>query len=223
MAVTGKIVSLARSSSLCRAVNTSVTEIAQDTGAVCSVLALDKNGQVIIESRGRLFVTASGSGMLGSTESQREVHFASNTIPILPRHEFMRDGHFVAGAYRYPSTPGQAVVITEGATEISSLALHDFISLFQFTRKASQALSSHTHVRRCAMASDGKMINLIPLHGLSDDWNPIKYDVKKYYSTYPGYLTSEDAPKSSKDILDNIQQHLVAVSGLREPFDKTFI
>jgi len=74
-------------------------------GATCSILALSKTGQVTVESSGRLFVTAMGSGMVGntSTESHREVHFVPNTLPILPRHEFIRDGHFVAGAYRYPS------------------------------------------------------------------------------------------------------------------------
>lgn len=222
-AVTGKTVGLARNSSLRKAVKMSVTEFVQDTGAVCAVLALDKTGQVTIESSGRLFVTAAGSGTLGSTKSQHEVHFASNTIPLVPRHEFLRDGHFVAGAYRYPTTPGQAVVITEGVIEMSSLGLHDFTKLFLFSRKAAEALTSHTSVRRCAMASDGKMIHLIPLHGLNDDWSPVIHAVEQFYPTYPGYLTPENAPKGSKDYLDNIQQRLIAVSGLREPFDTTYL
>ncbi|KAG5638098.1 hypothetical protein H0H81_001865 [Sphagnurus paluster] len=221
--VIGKIVGLARNSSLRKAINISVTEFVQDTGALCSVLALDSTGQGTVESSGPLFVIATGSKMPGSTELRREVHFASSTIPLLPRHEFMQDGHFVAGAYRYPSTPGHAVVLTRGAIDIPSLYLDDFMNLFQFTRKAAQALTSHTRVRRCAMASDGELIHLIPLHGLGECWNPVTHATEEYNPIYPGYLTSKNGPRSSTEELNNIQQRLVAVSGLREPFDRTFL
>ncbi len=193
-------------------------------GATCSILALSKTGQVTVESSGRLFVTAMGSGMVGntSTESHREVHFVPNTLPILPRHEFIQDGHFVAGAYRYPSTPGYTVVITRGSIDISSLGLHDFISLFRFTRKVAQALALSAHTQRCAMASDGQTIHLIPLHGLGNHWSPVTHIMEEYNPTYPGYLTSKNGPKSPNDVLNNIQKRLIAVSGLQKPFDQTF-
>ena len=163
-----------------------------------------------------------GSGMVGNTESHREIHFVPNTLPILPRHEFIRDGHFVAGAYRYPSTPDHSVVITRGSIDISSLGLHDFISLFRFARKVAQALASSAHAQRCAMASDGQTIHLIPLHGLSNHWSPVTHVMEEYNSTFPGYLTSKNGPKSPNDVLNNIQKRLVSVSGLQEPFDQTF-
>ena len=165
-----------------------------------------------------------GSGTVGDSESRhREVHFVPNTIPILPRHEFIRDGQFVAGAYRYPFTPGHSVVITKGSIDISSLGLDDFVSLFRFTRKVAQALALSAHVQRCAMASDSQTIHLIPLHGLNMYWSPVTHAKEEYDSTYPGYLTSKSGPKSPNDVLNDIQKRLIAVSGLQEPFDSTFI
>ena len=163
-----------------------------------------------------------GSGKVENTESHRKVHVVPNTLPTLLRHEFIQDGHFVAGAYLYPSTPGHTVVITRGPIDISFLDLHDFIALFRFTRKVAQALALSTNVQRCAMASDGQTIHLIPLHGLGSHWSPVTHIAEEYNSTYPGYLTSKNGPKSSNDVINNIQKRLIAVSGLQEPFDQTF-
>jgi L-asparaginase / beta-aspartyl-peptidase len=219
----GKIASAARSSSLSSAVKTSVAEFVQDAGVTCAVLVLDKTGELVIESSARLFVAAYGSGALESTETQRHVRFVPDTIPLLPRHEFMRDGRFAAGAYRYPTTPSQAVVTSEGVTDITALPLSEFIHLFRFTRKAARALAASTRVRRCALASDGTILHIVPLHGLSNHWSPVLSTNKVHYTAFPGYLETTSGPEASKESLNVIQQRLSAASGLQEPFDKTFL
>ena len=187
------------------------------------MLALSATGQAAVESCGRLFVTASGSGTPGNVEPQRIVHFVPDTIPVLPCHEFMRDGRFVAGTYRYPITPGHSVVLAEATPNITALSSHNFSSLLQFTRTAAQALVGHTGVQRCALASDGSTLHLIPLHGLSDHWSFIEYTEEEYHTSFPGYLTSKNGPKSTAEELDKIQRRLTAVSGLKAPFDHTFL
>jgi beta-aspartyl-peptidase (threonine type) len=184
---------------------------------------LDKTGEPVIESSARLFVAAYGSGVLDNTETQRHVRFVPNTIPLLPRHEFMRDGRFAAGAYRYPTTPGQAVVIGEGVTDITALPLAEFIDLFRFTRKAAHALAASTHVRRCALASDGRILHLVPLHGLSNHWSPVLFKREEHHAAFPGYLETGSGPEVSKESLNVIQRRLLAASGLQEPFDETFV
>jgi beta-aspartyl-peptidase (threonine type) len=204
------------------AVKTAIAEFTQDTGAVCSVLALHRTGKLAAESSARLFVTASGSGTLGNTTTHREVHVLPNTIPILPRHEFMRDGRFVVGACRYPITQGHAVVLVEAISDFTTLDPHEFGNLFRFTRKAALALVAYTGVHRCALASDGTTLQLIPLHGLSDQWHRITSSGQEYHTTFPGYLSSRTGPKAPTEDLIAIQTRLMSASGLSEPFDQTF-
>ena len=183
------------------------------------MLALSATGQTAVESCGRPFVTASGSGTPGNVEPQRIVHFVPNTIPVLLYHEFMRDGRFVAGIYRYPITPGYSVVLAEATPNITALGSHGFNSLLRFTRTAAHALVGHTCVQRCALASDGTTLHLILLHGLSDHWSSIEYAEEEYHTTFPGYLTSKNGPKSTAEEFGEIQRRLMAVSGLKVPFD----
>ena len=46
---------------------------------------------------------------------------------------------------------------------------------------------------------------IVPLHGLSDDWHPILAEDTEYHETYPGYITSKNGPKMDDAKLTEIQ------------------
>ena len=46
---------------------------------------------------------------------------------------------------------------------------------------------------------------IVPLHGLSNDWHPILSEDAEYHEIYPGYVTSKNGPKMDDTRLTEIQ------------------
>lgn len=98
-----------------------------------------------------------------------------------------------------------------------------FVRILRAARKLAGALCSELAVSRCALVSDGSgSISLIPLHGTGPDWKPITASSTEFNATYPGYITSKNGPRMTDKALDENRDVVTRLTGLREPFDRTF-
>ncbi|PCG93817.1 Aminoacyl-tRNA synthetase, class II (D/K/N) [Penicillium occitanis (nom. inval.)] len=189
-------------------------------GASCAVLAIDANGESIVESNARHFPVAWGSSSSPSPKSV--IH--PTTIPVLQTHEIYHDDQLVIGHSRYPSTRGHTLAAFK--TDVKSLfalTLDEFLRAMNTLRTINSALRKFYHVERCALITEGKdVLSIWPLHGLGRDWKPIMSDVKEYHKTFPGYVSSHDGPMMASEQLDDICSKIRSVSGLSEPLNYRF-
>lgn len=123
---------------------------------------------------------------------------------------------------RTPTAPGQLTLRPSSGQHVNDLPLHDFLTFFILTRRIALHLQSITSVRRVAMACDGIEVQLIPLHGLEDDWKPILHDEKVWYDPWPGWFTTKNGPTAKPEDLVATQSQITAISGLQQPYDMSF-
>lgn len=162
--------------------------LSREREASCAVLAIDANGESIVESNARHFPVAWGSSSSPSPNSV--IH--PTTIPVLQTHEIYHDDQLVIGHSRYPSTRGHTLAAFK--TDVKSLfalTLDEFLRAMNTLRTVNSALHKFYQVERCALITEGKdVLPIWPLRGLGRDWKHIMSDVKEYHKTFPGYVSS---------------------------------
>ncbi|EEA25265.1 L-asparaginase, putative [Talaromyces marneffei ATCC 18224] len=188
-------------------------------GASCSVVALDANGESVVESNARHFPVSWGSS---STSPESLIH--PTTIPVLQTHIFYQDNQLIIGHSRYPSTRGHTLAAFKTDVEsLFDLSLDEFVRAMKAIRTVTSAVRKFYQVGRCALITEGKnVLSIWPLHGLGRDWKPITSDVKEYQKSFPGYISSYDGPMMASEQLDEICSKIRSVSGLSDPLNYRF-
>ncbi len=125
---------------------------------------------------------------------------------------------------RFPTTLGHTVVtLQQPATSLFSCTQQDFIAILLTVRKVAATLCAFYHVHRCALITGGlSKLSILPLHGLSEEWEPVTSHTKDFHETFPGYITTEDAPQIDSTKLQMICTKIQAVSGVTEPYNYHF-
>ncbi|KAF5019627.1 hypothetical protein F66182_8373 [Fusarium sp. NRRL 66182] len=187
-------------------------------GASCSLVALDAHGKLVVESTARLFSVASASSSEAPTA---QLH--PTTFPVLASHEFYSDHQLSIGLSRYPVTRGHALVTIKSGKALFSLEASEFTNAMTQVSTAVSLLTDHYQVERCALASNGAdRLSLLPLHGLTKDWQAITSDIKEFHDNFPGYVSSKDGPMMEASRLDDICSRIRRISGLSSSPDYTF-
>ncbi|KAI4115074.1 MAG: hypothetical protein LQ338_007910 [Usnochroma carphineum] len=138
--------------------------------------------------------------------------------PLQPRHVFYEDRLLVAGLTQYPTTDGHVVLECRATPKLMSLQLARFVDLLSTIRHLSWFMGS-----RCGLACDGgSNLSLIPLHGLSKHWEPVIHEEKVFDSSFPGYLTTKNGPKSTDSDLTATQAKILHSNPLKEPYEYSF-
>ena len=182
----------------------------------CAIIAIDSTGQVSIQSSGRALLVAS------CTSYSSAASVIGTTLPLFSQHTFYRDSLLTAGFTRYPWTPGQ-VVAALNENDLWSLSAEKFLDAMSTLRGLSGILNDELKTYRSALSYDGgRVISLIPLHGLSEEWSPIMHEEQEYHEMFPGYLTSKPGPTSPDSSLNEIQSRIARINGIKEPFDYHF-
>jgi len=215
--IASKVAALKQTMPLDDAVTQAIINKSEKNPSPCAIIAINSTGQASIQSSGRVFLTAS------HTSSYSEASVIGATIPLLSQHTFHRDTLVSVGLTRYPITPGHTVVTCHRTNELMSLSLHEFLTVPNTARQFASAVSSAMQANRCGLVCDGRgLISLIPLHGLTKEWNPVVHDVEEYHATFPGYLTSKNGPKMADSFLDEIRARINTMTGITEPFNNHF-
>lgn len=182
----------------------------------CTIIAIDSSGQVSIQSSGRAFLVAS------CTSSNSAASVIGTTLPLFSQHTFYRNSLLTAGFTRYPWTPGQ-VVAALNENDLWSMSSENFLDTMSTLRGLSRVLNDELKTYRSALSYDGgRIISLIPLHGLTKEWSPIMHEVQEYHEMFPGYLTSKPGPTSLDNTLNEIQSRIARISSIKEPFNYHF-
>ena len=188
----------------------------------CSVAAIDLKDGVSISSTAKVFYTASMSSL---TDSESVVW--PPTCPFMSNHLVYEDDRLAIGLSRYPTTRGQLITQLNhlmAGKYLFSLDCDTFLSIFQTMPEVAAACCQIYNVQRCALVTEGgRCISIIPLHGVSQKWQPIRYDGKReYYEEFPGYVTSKEGPSMKESKLDEACRQIQGVSGTVPPFNNTF-
>ncbi|KAE9389441.1 HIT-like protein [Gymnopus androsaceus JB14] len=121
-----------------------------------------------------------------------------------------------------PTVHGQVSLMDQKGRSFSDLTVNEFVNFFLLAQKIAAQLKSALSVNRVAMASDGTVTNLIPLHGVAQDWKPVLNLEETFHPVYPGFFTSKTGPKMANTTLDEIQSRICAISGLKPPHSLSF-
>ena len=183
------------------------------TPTACTMIAIDSSGQILIQSSGRAFLVAS------CTSSSSAASVIGTTLPLFSQHTFYRNPHLTGGFTRYPTTPGQVVAALR-EVDLFSMSGERFLKAMSTLRGLSSLVDAGTKTHQSTLSYDGgRVVSLIPLHGLSKEWSPIVHGDLEYHETFPGYLTSKNGPKIPDSSLNEIQSRIARISGIKEPFD----
>lgn len=129
--------------------------------------------------------------------------------------------HLTAGISRFPTTPGQHVVVLH-SPYLFSMDENDQRDILWFVHEFAQEVKTVARVKRCGLAYDGhQCLHIIPMHGLNENWTPLLAPSMELEQTYPGYITTMSGSHMEDSMLDSIQQELTKVSGWITP-DQTF-
>jgi len=160
----------------------------------------------------------------GSSNSPPQPFLWTTTFPIVPPHVIYNDPRLVAGLSRYPTTPGHTLAIPrQSSVDLFSLKLDDFVGTMLGVSKVAAILRKFYHVGRCALVTEGgESLSIQPLHGLSQQWQPITSDLKEFHEIFPGYISSKDGPQMDAARLDDICSTIQKVSGISQPFNYHF-
>jgi beta-aspartyl-peptidase (threonine type) len=188
------------------------------TGAYCALIAMDANGDVVVESTARLFPVT-----VGSSSAAAVTRLWPNTVPVLTPHQFYNDGHLVVGLFHRPVTRGHALAAVQSGSDIFSLSGAEFVDVLNKVSKAASALTNYYNVKRCALVAEGgNSLAILPLHGLGDKWEPVTSNVTEFHEGFPGYVSSKDGPRMADDRLGVICAEIQAVSKISTPFNHRF-
>lgn len=215
--VASKVNSLQQNMPLGDAVRKVVTSKALTHPSACAILALDRWGQSSVQSSGRTFLHASSSA------SGTQVSSSGTTVPLLPQHVFYQDRILSAGLTRYPTITGHTLLVNHPALPLMSLQLSHFVEVLTSARRLSSSVCTSARASRCGLTCDGSFIlSLIPLLGLSSDWEPVINEEEEFHASFPGFLTSKNGPKLNDSELTATQAKILGSTSLKEPFDYSF-
>ena len=157
----------------------------------CSIAAIDLKDGVSISSTAKVFYTASKSCLTDS-----ESVLWPPTCSFMSNHLVYEDDRLAIGLSRYPTTRGQLITQLNhlmAGNDLFSLDCDTFLSIVQIMPEVAAACCQTYNVRRCALVTEGgHYISIIPLHGVSQKWHPIRHDgEREFYEEFPGYVTSK--------------------------------
>lgn len=109
-------------------------------------------------------------------------------------HVFLRKTNLTAGFTASPTTTGHALIhltsplfANKDETQNSLAAAKD----------VARKLCTVTSAKRCGLGYDGdRLIHIIPLHGLEEDWAAVLNHDEEYHEEFPGLLVNEEWPKA---------------------------
>lgn len=181
-------------------------------------MVLDAEGNLVVESTARLFSMA-----CASSSDAPAARLWPNTFPVLPPHEFYNDHQLSIGLSRYPVTTGHVLAVIKSGNALFSLKPSEFTKAMTNVSTAASLLSKHYKVGRCALVSEGNdRLSILPLHGLSKDWQATTSDYKEFHDKFPVYVSSKDGPMMEVSRLDGICFRIRRVSGLLSSLDYSF-
>lgn len=123
-----------------------------------------------------------------------------------------------------PNTKGHTkVILKRNHSRLLCLDDRDLLRVMLSVKRIADALRRNFEVQRCAFITTGDAVmSIIPLHGLGAEWRPIVTQAKIFFDTYPGYISSQDGPEMSTNLLKEICSKVQESSDIQEPFDHTF-
>lgn len=128
----------------------------------------------------------------------------SNKVPL----PFFEDDTIEAALSSAPSTPGDTVVRLK-LGRLSGHSKKQMAQALQSIQQATTVVKAAMNVHRVGLVttSDDE-VRLIPFHGLSAEWKPTADPNEEYNTSYPGYISSKNDPKSSNTTLDEFQSYI---------------
>ena len=140
---------------------------------------------------------------------------ASSQPFILPQYRIYEDESLLIGLCNQPTTLGHtSALFRQIDTDLFSLDRQSFVKLLLRLWTTASVLGDYYGVGRCALITEGgTILSVLPLHGLSQDWAPISFDLLEFHEEYPGFLSSKSGPEMAQDRLDQICSNIRAVSG----------
>lgn len=125
--------------------------------------------------------------------------------------------HSLIGVSRFPTTPGQCMQLLDG-DDLWSLPEKAQQEILLAAREFEQeSLRPALDVRRCGLAYNGfDRIQLTPLHGLTEKWQPLLAGSCERSREFRGFLWTKDSAHADQKDLDELQGELCEHSGLKE-------
>lgn len=136
----------------------------------------------------------------------------------IPSHKVWEDEKHLAFLNIFPNTAGFTIIATKKHYPSYAFSANDkvLIDLVLATKKVAKLLDIvFEDAKRCGMFLEGLDVDhlhskLMPMHGLADPkWrDQIKSERGKFYTTFPGYLTSQDSERADDKELEKIAEKI---------------
>ena len=189
----------------------------ESKAATGAVICMDREGRLIISQTSQAFFVAAAepTGKPWSAVQRRIEPFLHDSFAQTESSLSVN-----------PSTPGEIIVKTFNdnigisAPNICDIDRARFVRTFFGAKASSSLLKAATSARRIALVTTATdRVNLIPLHGLSEDWQQVNSVEQEFHTNYPGYISSKNGPKMSEYSLDAIKERI----NPSESMDATFL
>ena len=121
-----------------------------------------------------------------------------------PFHKVWESGTHLAFLSIFPNTEGVTVVIPKHhfGSDVMAMPEADMIELVRAAKTVALRLNEKLDdVGRSAIVCEGfgvdhAHIKLFPMHGTKlPDWKPIHSNVRTFFTTYPGYISTHDGER----------------------------
>ncbi|KAL8942744.1 MAG: hypothetical protein Q9216_001492 [Gyalolechia sp. 2 TL-2023] len=183
---------------------------------------LETVGAVALDRYGRL-AAAGSTGGLTNKSMGRIGDTAVIGAGLLAEKDIAVVCLLSAGLTRYPTSTGHTLLTIHHALPLMSLQLPQFVEVLTTARQLSSSVCSSAGASRCGLVCDGSSIlSLIPLLGLSKDWEPVINEEEEFHASFPGFLTSKNGPKLNDSELTATQAKILSSTSLKEPYDYSF-
>ncbi|MBI5369565.1 HIT family protein [Candidatus Uhrbacteria bacterium] len=132
-------------------------------------------------------------------------------------HRVWEDENYLAFLTIFPNTEGVTVVIAKKHYSSNVFDLPENIRQGLITAAgivAKKIQGSFDDVGRTGIIFEGFGVDhihakLFPMHGTRmEQWKPIKSNIKTFFSTYPGYLSSHDGERADDAHLADIAKRI---------------
>ncbi|MFH1649120.1 MAG: HIT family protein [Candidatus Woesearchaeota archaeon] len=136
----------------------------------------------------------------------------------MPCHKIWEDKEHLAFLSIFPNTEGFSVVIPKKHYPSYAFDLPDDVlsKLTLATKKVAKLLdASFDDVGRTGMFFEGFGVDhvhskLFPMHGTANmkEWKPIESKIDKFFTQYPGYLSSHDSKRADDKKLAELAKRI---------------
>ncbi|KAF2148456.1 HIT-like protein [Myriangium duriaei CBS 260.36] len=125
--------------------------------------------------------------------------------------------HSLIGVSRFPTTPGQCIQLLK-RDDLWSLPANTQQDVLLAAKEFEQAsLRPLLDVRRSGLAYNGfDCIQLTPMHGLSEKWQPVSAGSCERSERFRGFLWTKDSAHMDQIELDELHRKFCEHSGLKE-------